>query len=76
MNAAVVAKIHRTRNSINAHIARGNGVNSRRGHELVDRYNDLKESLTRVGGYSAPDWKAYCADIGAQVSHDGYDLFA
>jgi len=47
----------------------------KRGLELVDRYNDLKAQIVEVGGYSNPDWRAYCARIGADVSHNGYDLF-
>ena len=52
----IIAKLHKTRNSINAHIDRGQGMGNngnvnRRGCELCDRYNELKNELTKVGGH-------------------------
>lgn len=71
-----VEKIERTRQTIRRFIARTRyRAIPKRGLELVDRYNDLKAQIVEVGGYSNPDWRAYCARIGADVSHNGYDLF-
>ena len=80
-DAKIVAKLHKTRKSINAHIARGQGLGergaiNRRGCELCDRYDDLKAELTKVGGYHNPAWKAYCEETGSALSHGGHDLFA
>lgn len=71
-----VQKLAKTRNTINAFIARGGNYGTQRAMELIDRYNDLKASVVKVGGYSNPEWRAYCESIKADVSHDGYDLFA
>lgn len=82
-NEKIVAKLHKTRASIVAHIARGaalslnNGEPNYRSCELVDRYNDLKAAI--VGDYAAKhctDWVAFCKVYGSCESHSGYDLFA
>ncbi len=74
----IVAKLHKTRKSINAHRARGQGLgeNGRinmRGCDLVDRYNDLRKELTDL---SYADWKAYCDVYGSDYRHTGHDMFA
>jgi hypothetical protein len=71
----VVEKLNKTLNSINAHMARGGKHSSQRGMELIDRYNDLKAEAVSVGGYSNPEWKAYCAKIKCDLSHDAYDFY-
>jgi hypothetical protein len=72
----VIEKLQKTRASIIAQQQRGVGWGTRACLDLVDRYNDLKAKATEVGGYSNPEWKAYCAKNGADASHDGYDLWA
>lgn len=81
MPMTTVQLLHKTRKSINAHLDRGQGLGrperpNWRGCELKDRYDSLREELTEVGGYSNPEWVAYCKEIGADPSHSGGDLFA
>ena len=78
-NEQIIARLHKTRNTINAFIDRGgslgrNGNVNHRGCDLVDRYNDLRSALN-PDGYT-PAWVAYCDSINAHRSHNGYDLFA
>lgn len=74
----VVKALVKTRASVYAHIERGaQGITSQRSQELVDRYNDLKESLLdRRGSDRWTAWQNYCDAHGSDFSHDGYDLFA
>lgn len=68
-------QLEQARASINAHVGRGGGLNSNRGHDLVDRYNALKETLYgTTEGLVA--WVSYCGKYGFDTRHDGYDLFA
>ena len=73
---APVQKIEKTLQTIHNFTARtAYRAIPKRGLELVDRYNDLKAQIVAVGGYKNPDWQAYCARIGADPSHNGYDFF-
>ncbi|USN15841.1 hypothetical protein PAPPERLAPAPP_00990 [Brevundimonas phage vB_BpoS-Papperlapapp] len=73
--AKIIKALHRTRQSISAHVARGaQGLNSLRSQTLCDRYDDLKDALNGDRGHS-PAWRGYCAEIGADPSHKGLDLF-
>ncbi len=81
MTAQIVAKLHKTAASINAHIQRTNGGYgleglNKRSLVLIDRYNDLKQALINNGGTGNPAWVSYCATSEASPQHDGYDLFA
>lgn len=71
----IIAKLEKTRNSLNAHLARGGSWRAQRTWELVRRYDDLKEAVVGDRGYT-PAWTAYCDSIGACRSHDGTDLLA
>jgi len=65
--------IGKTYNSIIAHIARGGSHKSRRGYELIDRYNGLKTKLLHS---NQDGWRAHCAGTNSDITHDGYDFFA
>jgi hypothetical protein len=79
-NEKIVAKLEKTRRSIQAHRERGQGLGERgainmRGCDLKDRYDDLRSELTKTQeGYTA--WKAYCDAHGSSYRHDGGDMFA
>lgn len=76
----LVAKLHKTRASIDSHRHRGLGLGSRgninyRGCDLCDRYNLLVTTLHNLPeGYAA--WKIYCDQYGSDYRHTGHDLFS
>lgn len=74
-DAQIIAKLEKTRNSINAHFARGGTVRARRVWDLAYRYDALKEAVAGDRGYT-PAWIAYCDTINACRSHGGTDLLA
>jgi len=63
-------KLYKTRRSISAHVGRGGTIPSRRGLELIDRYTELKDSITRE------QWETYCDSNNLDYEHTAYDLFA
>ena len=67
----IIVRLVRTMNSIQKHVARGGTMHSIRGQELCDRYDSLR-SMAQAGRI----WRAYCEEIGADVSHAGHDFFA
>lgn len=69
----IIAKLEKTRNSIDAHFARGGTYRAQRAWELVRRYDDLKDAVCGDRGYT-PAWIAYCDSFGACRSHSGTDL--
>ena len=73
MAKTLTERLHKTLKSISAHVARGGSHTSQRGFELIDRYNDLKDELNDKNQTA---WHAYCREVGADPSHDAYDLFA
>ena len=74
-DAQTIARLTKTLNTINAYQDRGGRLRStRRGWELVRRYDDLRELVVGDRGYT-PAWVAYCQSINACNSHTGIDLF-
>jgi len=61
----------KTRNSIYTFVNSGGLSNSRRGYDLVDRYELLKEEMQ-----NRHFWDEYCSMDGADTSHTAFDLFA
>ncbi len=74
-DAQIIAKLVKTFDSINAHIARGGSHRSQRCRDLVRRYDDLKNAVCGDRGYT-PAWIAYCDNINACRSHTGIDHYA
>jgi len=72
-NEQVATKLKQTFRSIQNHVNRGGSLNSIRGQQLVDRYNDLRRTAIH---HNAPTWNLYCTDIQACCTHNGHDLFA
>ena len=67
----VIKQLERTVKSINAHLSRGGTMQSKRGYELLDRYNDLRQIA-----HGQNVWAGYCEAHQYDISHDGYDFFA
>lgn len=47
-------------------------LNSARGQDLVDRYEELRDEAMVRGDL----WKVWCKYDNSDTSHDGYDRFA
>jgi hypothetical protein len=62
--------LHKTLLSI--HYFKGD-MQSKRGMELLDRYQDL---VFEIKSSHYDSWVEYCEILGLCTSHDGYDLFA
>jgi len=75
-DAKLVSQLSRTTATIHNFLHRTPGatLNDRALATLVDRYQDLRAALNPAGYSQA--WLDYCASIGADRSHDGYDLLA
>ena len=71
----IIAKLAKTRSSIDAHVARGGSHRSQRAWDLIRRYDDLKSEICGDRGYT-PAWLAYCDSFNADRSHSGLDLYA
>lgn len=68
----IIRDLNRTFKAIQNHTSKGGTIRSKRGIELVDRYNDLKRNAQD----EPKVWIAFCNSINAAFDHDGYDLFA
>ncbi len=55
-NAQVTAKLNQTFRSIQRHVGRGGSLNSARGQQLVDRYNDLRHAAIN---HNSPTWNLF-----------------
>ena len=63
-------KLYKTRRTISNHVGRGNRVNNNRSLDLIDRYTQLKDSVTRE------QWETYCDTYNLDYEHTAYDFFA
>ena len=77
MNPA--SRLSETHKAILSHIRRtgGSGAHGlyKRSLQLIDRYDDIKAALVGSEGLSNSVWREHCERIGADPTHNGYDLF-